>query len=429
MSLSKIIIIISIVLAVALIVVIVLFGLQEKRPQKADLEFWGVFDDSDVFEPLISDFTKQFPYIQIKYYKKTVQDYEKDLLDALAAGQGPDILMLHHTWLPRYQNKIKPAPSDLIVFNNFRDSFVDVAVSDFVKDGQIYALPLSVDTLALYYNKDIFNTKGVSQPPKTWEEFIETVEKITEKDNWGNITLAGAAIGTARNINRSTDILCLLMLQSGVQMTNSAKTAAAFDQALYLEGKPYYAGQEALQFYTDFANPIKSVYTWNQWLYYSIDAFYEGRTAMMFNYAYQLPTVRAKSSYLNFAVAPMPQIKDTAKAVNYANYWGLAVSNNSKNPETAWQFINWLAQKEQDRKYLELAKRPTARRDLIDWQKNDPDLGVFSQQALSAYSWYQVDNSAIETILADMVESVVGRETNIKEAISKAVNQITLLMQ
>jgi multiple sugar transport system substrate-binding protein len=423
------IIIFIIVLLFILGLATVFFGCRESPGKKVTLEFWGVFDDSDIYQPLIDDFNREYPNITIKYTKKTYQDYEKDLLETMAAGRGPDIFMLHNTWLPRYQDKIWPVSSKLITLKEFQESFVDVAVDDFVLGGDIWAIPLYVDTLALYYNKDIFNTVGIPEPPETWEEFMADVEKLTIRDTRGNIIRAGAAIGTARNVNRSTDILSLLMLQSGTQMVDQEKTKATFDRSVSLEGMTFYPGERALQFYTDFANPLKSVYTWNTRMHYSIDAFYEGQTAMMFNYSYHLPTIRAKSPYLNFAVAPLPQIKTSEVDVNYANYWGLTVSKNSEAAEQAWRFIVWLSQKENTKKYLEAAKKPTARRDLIAWQKDDLDLGVFARQALTAHSWYQVDSSAIETILADMIESVVLGEATVKEAINKAAAQVTLLMR
>ena len=416
---------------------LLIFGLAAAFPgcksrevdRSAELEFWGVFDDSDVYKELISDFNKVYPKIKVNYYKKQHSTYEKNLLEAMAAGRGPDIMMLHHSWVPRYEDKIWGAPQDLISIRNLRDNFVDVVFDDFVVDGSIVALPLSVDSLALYYNKDIFNTVGVSQPPKTWEDFLAVVEKITIRSGGGDIIRAGAAIGTARNVNRSTDILSLLMLQSGAQMVDEEKTAITFNQNIAVNGESFNPGETALRFYTDFANPRKPVYTWNDRMHYSIDAFYEGETAMMLNYSYHLPTIRALAPYLNFGVSPMPQIKDSARDVDYANYWGLTVSRNSSEAEAAWRFIVWLADKENTEKYLELTKKPTARRDLVSWQKNDPDLGVFAEQSLTARSWYQVDNLTIETILADMIESTVSGETIIKEAISRAVNQINILMK
>ncbi len=411
------------------------FGLAAALPgckepiKEVNLEFWGVYDDSDIWRSLIEDFNEEFPRTKINYYKKTYSSYEKDLLEAMATGRGPDIFMLHNTWLPKYEDKIVAAPTDLITFRDVQDDFVDVVIDDFTSDGLITALPLSIDTLALYYNKDIFQTLGIPQPPPTWEKFLEDIEKITQRDERGNIVRAGAALGTARNINRSTDILSLLMLQSGVKMVSDSKTEATFDDAVILKGERYDAGERALEFYTDFASPLKSAYTWNNRMHYSLDAFYEGKVAMMFNYSYHIPTIRAKAPYLNFGVASMPQIETATNDVNYANYWGLTVSRNSEESQGAWQFITWLAKKENSQKYLELAGKPAARRDLVLSQENDPDLGVYAQQALTAYSWYQVDNLAIEQYLADMIESIVIGESTLEEAINKAANQISLLMK
>jgi len=404
-------------------------GCKSSPLEQTELEFWGAFDDSDVFNELIADFNSEFPRTKIKYYKKVYLTYEKDLLEAMASGRGPDIFMIHHTWVPKYEDKIWAAPSDLVLIKDIQDNFVDVVYKDFVIDGYVVALPLSVDTLALYYNKDIFNTVGIAQPPQTWEEFLGVLEKLTIKDERDNIIRAGASLGTARNVNRSTDILSLLMLQSGAQMINQNKTTATFNGAVELDNKNFYPGQRALEFYTDFANPLKSSYTWNTRMHYSIDAFYEGTTAMMFNYSYYLPTIKAKSPYLNFGVAKMPQIESSEKDINYANYWGMAVSRNSENSEQAWEFINWLTQKESSKKYLEKTKKPTARRDLVDWQKNDQDVGIFAEQSLSAQSWYQTDSLSIENIFADMIESIVLGEETINKAIDKSINQINLLMK
>jgi len=404
-------------------------GCKEPISKEVELEFWGVFDDSDVYNTLIADFNAAFPKIKVNYYKKTYQTYESDLLEAMAGGRGPDIFMLHHTWLSRYEDKIFAAPLELISQKELADNFVDVVEQDFVSDNYITALPLSIDTLALYYNKDIFNTVGIPRPPATWDEFLTDVEKLTIKDERDNIVRAGAALGAARNVNRSTDILALLMLQSGAQMVDQNRTIATFNQSTNLNGESFYPGQRTLEFYTDFINPLKSVYTWNTRMDYSIDAFSEGKAAMMLNYSYQTPIIRAKSPYLNFGIASMPQIDGSIKDVNYANYWGLTVSHNCQNADKAWQFIVWLTNKENAQKYLELTKKPTAQRDLILWQKNNPDLAVFAEQALTAYSWFQVDNSAIEIILADMVESIVLGTATIQEAINKAASDTTLLMK
>ena len=63
-----------------------------------------------------------YPYIKVIYYKKNHLTYEKNLLEAMAAGRGPDIFMLHHTWMPRYENKVYVAPQEIILLRDFQES-------------------------------------------------------------------------------------------------------------------------------------------------------------------------------------------------------------------------------------------------------------------------------------------------------------------
>ncbi|MBI2057868.1 MAG: extracellular solute-binding protein [Candidatus Yanofskybacteria bacterium] len=399
--------------------------------EPADLQFWGVFDDSGAFRQSIDAFRASHPEVTVNYRQFTFEDYEKSLVNAFASGVGPDIFMIQNTWLPSYQDKIMPLPQQiperdtpLLTLKEFREQFVDVAEKDLVVGGEIYGLPLYVDTLALYYNKDIFNSLGISQPPQTWNDFNEFVENVTVADLRNNISRAGAAIGTARNINRSTDILSLLMLQSGVPMVDSDQAGAEFSNTV--NGRDL--GEVALEYYTDFANPAKRVYTWNDGLHYSIDAFQEGNVAMMFNYSHQMPLLRSKAPRLNFAVAPMPQL-DSGQLLNYANYWAPTVSKFSKSGQQAWEFLVFLSSTEGVIPYLNSTGRPTARRDLVDQQKSDLDLGVFAKQVLSAVSWYQVDALAIESVMADMIDDVNFGRRSISEALRTAENKINVLMQ
>ncbi|MBI2062696.1 MAG: extracellular solute-binding protein [Candidatus Yanofskybacteria bacterium] len=400
--------------------------------QQVTLQFWGVFDTSSFYSDAIGDFQKNNPGIKVVYRQFNFEDYEKQLIDSFAAGTGPDIWLIHNTWLPKHYDKIQPLPQQtlkgektpLFTFKDFQDQFVDTTVEDLTSAGQIYALPIYVDTLALYYNKDLLNSAGIVAPPSTWEEFNDVVKKLTVFDNRNNITRAGAAIGTAENVNRSTDILALLMLQSGVKMTNVENTSATFSKSV--EGLN--VGETALKYYTDFARQSSEVYTWNDSQHYSIDAFVEGNTAMMFNYSHHIKTMRDKSARFNFAVAAAPQISNTPVAVNFANYWAPTVSKQSKNSISAWKFLTYLSSARGSTFYVNAANRPSARRDLIEQQRTDPDLGVFAVQGLSARSWYQIDNSAIETIFAAMIDDVNFGRASPRDAIQSAENKTSVLM-
>ncbi len=402
-----------------------------RQQQPVTLQMWGVFDDPQFYETAIRTYEQTHKNVQIIYRSFTFDEYEQQLLNSFAAGTGPDIWLMHNTWLVKHADKIEPLPDTipgqkkpLMLFKDFQDQFVDVAVKDLTAGGTIYAVPLYIDTLGLYYNKDIFNSVGITQPPRTYEELNSDVQRITALDNAGNIRRSGAALGTARNINRSTDVLMMLMLQSGVKMTNDSGTGATFAQSV--ERQP--VGQTALQYYTDFANANKQVYTWNAQQHYSIDAFTNGETAMMFNYSHHIQTIRAKSSRFNFGIAPVPQIAGSPKNITFANYWAPTVAKQSKHVADAWEFLVYLASKEGAISYLNASNRPSARRDLIEIQKNDPDLGIFAAQALTATSWLQVDNTAIESIFADMIDAVNFGRASIQDALEAAEHQVNILM-
>jgi len=401
-------------------------------PPAATLQFWGVFDSPTMYADIINQYQKDNPTIKIAYRQFSYEEYEKSLINAFASGDGPDIWLMYNTWLPKHGDKISPLPQTIVgqsqplmTVQDFQSQFADVAKTDLIYNSQIYGLPLYLDTLALYYNKDILNSAGIANPPATWDDFNQTVETLTKYDDKGHITLAGAAIGAAANINRSTDILMLLMMQTGVQMTNADNSAASFSQSVGGEA----VGENALQYYTDFANPSKQTYTWDNQQHYSTDAFVEGKAAMMINYSHQVATLHALAPRFNFSVAPVPQNKNASININFANYWAATVSKQSKYPAEAWKFLVYLTNAENSTKYLNASGRPAARRDLITLQQQYPDLGVFAKQTLSARSWYQADNDAIETIFAGMIDDVNYGRASIRDALQSAESKVNVLMQ
>lgn len=420
------------------LVLVLIFGIfiatVLKRPkvnEKITLQFWGTYDNATYFDDAIRNYRKDHPNIDIIYKEVPYNDYEKSLVSAFAAQTGPDIFLIHNTWLPKHIDKIAPLPAKLsdskeplFLFKDFQDKFVDVTVADLTRGDTIYALPLYVDTLALYYNKDTFNTAGVAQPPKTWEEFLGLIPRFTVKDDRNNILSSAAALGTSQNVNRSTDILSLLMLQSGVRMNDQYNQSATFSRSV----ESLNVGERAVEFYTDFSNESKpGSYTWNDRQEYSIDAFANGHVAMMLNYSHHILTLRAKSPRLNFGVAPVPQPEKSTVVVNFANYWAPTVAKQSKYSEEAWKFLVYLTTTDAAIPYLEASVRPSARRDYIEQQKTDKDLGVFAIQALSARSWYQPDNVAVETILAKLIDDVNFNRSSVRNALLEAESQVNVI--
>ncbi|OGY65019.1 MAG: hypothetical protein A3I24_03200 [Candidatus Harrisonbacteria bacterium RIFCSPLOWO2_02_FULL_41_13b] len=413
---------IGVVLLVAIIVTgLFIIGKRREDPgATGTIKIWGVFDGIEIFRPLIGEFQKSNPGVNVEYTKINPDTYEQDLINGLATAQGPDLFMFHNSWLPKHFDKLLPLSESELPIVTFRKLFPSIVEQDFAPDGVIYALPLYIDTLAMFYNKDILDTKGIALPPKTWAEFQNLVPKLRELDRSGKVLTAGAAIGgSERSINRATDILNLLMLQSGAPMVKSDFTAAEFSQK----------GLQSLNFYTQFASPASPYYTWNDSLPYSIDHFIEGNAAIMFNYSHQIPIIKSKNPFLEFAVAPMLQPKEAQNTINWANYWGMAVSAKTPKSKAAWSFIQWLTTNEQPAlQYLKATKRPPALRSLMDNFATNPDLSVFSAQTLTARSWPQIDNVVVEKSFSTMIENIIAGKMTANKAVLQSEQEITQLM-
>jgi len=400
------------------------------------LEYWGVFDDNSSLASVIKNYQTVHPNIDIRYKKFRYSEYKDKILDALAEDRGPDIFSIHNTWVDEYRSKLAAMPPSVkipfvemkgsikkekiitvkdvpsISLVKFKNDFVDVVYEDCVRDSkeskgkkEVFCLPKSLDTLALFYNKDLLNAAGIPSPPKTWQEFQEAVKSITRYNDKGDIIQSAVGFGTSNNVERFSDILTLLMMQNGAQMAIDRQIT--FNKAA---NKDYNPGIEAFQFYTAFASPTKEVYTWNKKMPSSLETFIQGKTAFFFGYSYNIPSIKAMSPKLNFGIAVVPQIAygESANQINAASYWTEAVSKKSKNANIAWHFIQHMSiNPKVVSEYLTKTKKPTALRSLISSQLDDENIYPFVSQTLTVKSWYKgIDSGAMENIFAEMVDSV-----------------------
>ena len=418
-------------------------GNSEDQGLPVAIEVWDVFDREEYYLEVFSNFNGANPNVFVNYRKIPPELYRQTVTEALAEGEGPDIYMINNAWLPLELRRLAPMNEFLPEINPalVLNEFPDVVRFDFTREGSagvplIYALPPSIDTLVLYYNTDYFNSESIVNPPSTLEELIEYSKRLRRIDAEGNIQLAGIAMGSANNVSHSTDILSLLMLQSGTQMNASFDESATLDQPVRKGEDLFFPGAEAMKFYTSFSDPASENYTWNSASEDSMDAFINGRAAMMINYAHQRDTIRKENPALKFKIAPMPQPADRLDRVNYANYWGLAVSKASQNPKAAWDLIRYLTQEENARIYLRASGRPPALKSLIGntvmdeegVEVFDPEYEVYSAQILSARSWIQPDPFEVERILKNAINYVLNAEKTPMSAVSDATIRINSII-
>lgn len=346
---------------------------QEKNSDKEiTLTYWGLWEPQAIMEPILTEYKKERPQVTINYEFQSSKDYRERLQSQLAAGSGPDIFRIHDTWIPMFlnQNQLAPVPEDLIDWNDY----YPVVSQTLQADGQYYAVPLMIDTLALYYNKELFTSAGQS-PPKNWKELIETAKKLTVL-NANTIQTAGIALGVTNNVDNWSDIFGLLMLQGRGSLTNPVGTKA----------------EEALKFYTRFYN-IERV--WDTTLPPSTYAFAVGKTAMLIAPSWRAFEINKINPKLDFDTIPVPQLTENPdQRISWASFWVEAVSETSPNKQAVWDFLQFLSRPETLEKLYtyqsqtRLFGEPYPRKSMAEKLINEPIIGAFITQAPYAQTWY-----------------------------------------
>lgn len=416
------------------------------------LEYWTVFDDVDALQAQIDKYKLNRPYLTINLKQLRIDELYPRLLEALSEDRGPDIISVRNRFLNFYKPKLAAMPDSvsdttvLVEKTNFNTKttistvkqnlpnlaqvdkdYVQAVGKDVVVDGKIYGLPLSLDNIALYYNKDLLDRAGIAEAPKNWDDFQKAVKKLAKFDkNSTKILQSGAAMGVGSNIPGFDDLLYILFRQSNISFVNRTGQVV-FNNPGGNQANPAMA---VMNFYTDFANPERDTYTWNEEMDNALDKFVNGSLAFFFGYSYHLPVIKSRAPQLNFSILPMLQL-NPEQPVNVANYWVQSVVDKSKHKNESWGLVNYLTHSKAVKEYLDQSQRPSALRMYVSEQLDNVELYPFASQSLIADSWYRgKDYDTTAKALRDMVHewllsAPTGRELEYKqEVLNRAAAKI-----
>lgn len=356
-----------------------------------ELSYVGLWEEEALIKPVILEFEKQNPNIKVSYTRQSSTFYRSRMLTQIREGKGPDVFRIHNTWLPMFEKDLAPAPQDIFSVADYKNLFYPVSAESFVKGNLVYAAPIEIDGLVLFVNEDLLNGVG-GTVPKNWQEFIDVSTRMTVRDTTG-VKTAGAALGTASNVDHWSDILGLLLLQQpDVDLENPTSEKAA----------------EVLSFYTGFVTDPRRK-TWDVDLPSSTDMFAQGRLGFYFAPSWRAHEIRVTNPNLNFRIVPVPQLSSD-NPVAWASFWAEAVSITSKNPKEAWQFVKFLTgEQAQKLMYTEASKirlfgEPYSLTSLQGELASDPWVGAVVTQGPIYKGWYLSSNTFDEGINDEMIK-------------------------
>ncbi len=395
--------------------------------QSVAMTVWGDISLQDFSLLLDTPAISQDRAFIVNYVEKPAGTIETEFTEALARGVGPDLVILTQDKLWKNKSKLSLIPYESISERDFKTTFIEEGEL-FLDEKGIYALPLSIDPMVLYYNRDLLSAAGQARPIAYWDEIYKAAANLSKLDAAGNLVSSVMALGEARNIHHAKDILSLLLLQAGTPITSfigsdlRSQISANF-------GTPVSPGEAAFDFYTQFSNPTRSYYSWNRSLIDAQTHFTSGSSAYYLGFASELPVLKNKNPTLNFGISLVPQSRVSGKTITFGRLRAVAISRSSSNPDVALALATKLVSKEAALSLAKILAQPPARRDLLSLRPTDAASSVFYDAALQSRGWLDPDTMMTDAILRTAIESVTSGRARTLEAMNKANNEIEALIK
>lgn len=384
---------------------------------------WGSYRQ-DIIQPYFDKLNIQNTALAIRYEEHSTDTFATDLIAAIANGTAPDLVLSDSQHLFSFRDKLYTIPFSTYNERLYRDTFVDGAAVFLNKDG-VLAIPLVVDPLVLYYNKDILAGQSYVVPPTTWTGLVQSLPRFVKKDARGVITQTSIGLGEADNVDHFKDILSALFLQTGNSIVAFNKTNQLYESKIgFNTANGDLATAKALDFYTGFANQASSSFAWTRSLPSSLDMFLSGKSAFYIGRASELFTIQARNPNLSFDVTNIFQTEGAPRPITFGVFDAVGLLKSTRNFPAAYNVEGIITSKEFTSYLSKALSLPPARRDLLLEQQQNPYIQVYFKAALSAFAWPDVNNNATETVFRNMIRAVNSGRANASQAIYEASNDL-----
>lgn len=397
----------------------------EKEIKVGTVVIWGTMEKA-IAGKIISNLKKENSvYSGVQYIEIERESYNTEILEALASGNSPDLILVSNENIYRNLNKIYPIPYTSIPRRTFIDTYAD-AFSIYLSQEGVTAIPFLIDPMVMYYNKEIFRTEGLPLPPKVWDDFFDLVKKTTKLNDKENIEQSAVAFGEFSNIDNAKAILSTLMMQLG----NNIIENNSDNKYSTVQWKNDFANPvPGLLFFTEFSNQTSPAYSWNRSLPKSKDYFLSGRLATYFGFSSEARRIRLKNPNLNFDVAEIPAVKKINSKTVFAKTWGMAIPKASKNKVGAFLVASELSNESSQSFLVENLNLPPVRKVMLAKGHPEPFMDIFYREAIYANSFIDPNWEETNNIFRFMMDSIKnGRESPIS-AVRTAFKEINILLE
>ncbi len=381
--------------------------------QAVEIQYWQYVFDTRVqaMTELIKQFEAENPGITVKQVTFPYADYQTRIIAAKAAGRSPEVMQLFYGWLDTFiaGKLLQPLSKTAFKDEDIEKNFFAI-VSAMKRDGQYYGLPTAVRSMALFYNKDMFQKAGLDpeKPPQTLNELVTAAKALAKRDSAGNFQQVGMALDIARQDHNW--VREILLRQYGGESYSADGSKVAYNTE---------AGAKALEFYTS----LQKVHRVGQegFMDEGQAAFRAGLAGMVVDGTFRIASYKTIPSF-KWGVAELPS--NDGKRANFGSYFanGIGAAATGEKLAAAEKFLAFITSEKAMNVWLEKVGELPARRAVALTEANvkDPIYGPFIRGLEYAATPPMVDESAQRQVSIDMINSVLLKDTPIKDALSAA---------
>lgn len=379
----------------------------------------------EAMKKLIASFEKEHPNIKVNM-QVTPGDYDTKIRTMLAGGEAPDVMSLDGPNLAAFaqQGVLLPLDDYMMTDGDVEDISKPV-LDSLTYEGKIYAAPLNDSSVAMYYNKKMFEEKGIPLPSKnpdeawTWEQVLDAAKKLNDPDKG----IVGWDPGYGFPTGEAMSFFKMPWLwQAGAEVLSpDNKTAKG-----YLDSA---TAKEAIE-------KFASLYTTEKVASVELppEAFETGKVAIKMDGPWAISGMQ--SAHPEFKLGEDYDIAPLWKNVQQATpngSWTMAIWSKSKHPKEAWMFINWVTGVEGAKVWYEETHNLPARKSTAEAiaELNEYPMNIFMQQSIK-YAHARPVTPAYPTLtyeVGKIFENVVLAGMSVDDATSAAVEKIDAAIQ
>lgn len=394
------------------------------KEQKVKLTFWrnsGNDAENSAYDKLVAQFNEKNPNIKVEMSPIPYADYDTKLRTAIASNNPPDIMTVDAPNMASYAEAGALQPlTDYFKADGNMEDIPETTLSAYTYKDNIYMAPLTESSIALFYNKKMFEDKGIPLPsknpeePMTWEQVREAAIKLTDpaKGVFGIDPAQGFQNGGATAYFKYP----IIWQFGGEVMSPDGTTSKG-----YLDSPET---KKALQFYSDLYNTDKV-----SSLEYPPDPFPTGKLAMtidgswsLAHFANNFPDFKLGEDY---DIAPLPKSPNQAVA---NGSWALAISSKSKNAEAAWKFVNYVTSYEGSKTYVSMTKdipvRYSVAKEIAELNEYPKNIFVIQNQKFGRSRPITPIFPQMSEAVNKMFEEVTIGKRNIDASVAEAIKKI-----